>query len=258
MKIKHEAYLFGPFIGSLEYELFRFAPYVIYLKRNEPQTKIIVLTRSSRFDLYGQYPDVLIPLNIENDIIEKQECFSIKEYPLKQYFYISDWFVKKYKNKFNIKDHFYPSILGFRSKIKWQFPRMKMNYDFKPRKKNIEIVNNLSTTSFYNLLDLSWTKDKDKIISELNKDDINYTDLFEIEYMLEDLVDEKYSTKLGCLIEIIKRCKFLTGNLNSPLTHIALLLNKEVISINETLTDDSINLINPMKTNITFKNMEIL
>jgi len=55
-----KAYLFGPFFGELSWEYFRFAPYAIYLKKISPDIKMIVFTRPSRFDLYGQYADILV------------------------------------------------------------------------------------------------------------------------------------------------------------------------------------------------------
>ena len=60
--MKKSIALFGPFIGSLSWEFYRFAPLMIFLKRLYPDKKIAVLTRPERFDLYGQYADYLIPL----------------------------------------------------------------------------------------------------------------------------------------------------------------------------------------------------
>ena len=73
--MKEKAYLFGPFVGSIDWEFYRFAPLAIYLKTIDPDTKIIVLTRSSRFDLYGLHANFLVNLKIPNDIIIDQNCF---------------------------------------------------------------------------------------------------------------------------------------------------------------------------------------
>ena len=61
-----KAVLFGPFLGELSWEFYRFAPYAIYLKKRNPDIKLIVLTRKERFDLYGKHADILIPLRIKN------------------------------------------------------------------------------------------------------------------------------------------------------------------------------------------------
>jgi len=57
---KPKAFLFGPFLGELSWEFYRFAPYAIYLKKHNPDVNIIVLTRKERFDLYGIYADIII------------------------------------------------------------------------------------------------------------------------------------------------------------------------------------------------------
>ena len=84
-----DAYLVGPFVGELIWEFFRFAPYIIHLKKNRPKTKIIVFTRDSRFDLYGQYADILVPLNIPNDLPEKHSYFTIQGLDSDKYVHIS-------------------------------------------------------------------------------------------------------------------------------------------------------------------------
>ena len=48
---KDSAILFGPFSGELSWEFYRFAPYLIYLKRINPDIKTIVYSRAQRIDL---------------------------------------------------------------------------------------------------------------------------------------------------------------------------------------------------------------
>ena len=50
---------------------------------------------------------------------------------------------------------------------------------------------------------------------------------------------------VGCLILYLKECKFVVGNMSSPISKLALLLKIPVISVNETMTYDSISLLNP-------------
>ena len=71
------AMLFGPFIGSLSWELYYFVPYMIYMKKHNPAYETIVYTRSERFDLYGTYGDILVPLRIKNDRNCIQHRFTI-------------------------------------------------------------------------------------------------------------------------------------------------------------------------------------
>ena len=46
----------------------------------------------------------------------------------------------QYKKRYQITEHCYPDLQGWRYKLKWQFPRGKMDYDFKPRHANKQIA----------------------------------------------------------------------------------------------------------------------
>ena len=139
-KRKPKAFLFGPFMGELSWEFYRFAPYAIYLKKFNPDVQIIVLTREERFSLYGIYADILIPLRIKNDDMLIQRQFGSKNYKPEYYDTIKKYFYEKYKKRFDVIDHFCPLIHGWKRKIKWQFPRDKMDYDFQPQGKISDIV----------------------------------------------------------------------------------------------------------------------
>ena len=62
-------YLFGPFIGEVIYELNYFVGHAIYLRKQNPKNKIIVLTRKEHFDLYGKYATTFLPLPLSEDLI---------------------------------------------------------------------------------------------------------------------------------------------------------------------------------------------
>ena len=76
------AVLFGPFVGELYWEAGRFAPMLPYYReqyKNKKNVKFIVLTREDRFDLYGKYADILVPLRVPGDEEKKTpECFRLK------------------------------------------------------------------------------------------------------------------------------------------------------------------------------------
>ena len=100
MLIKPEAYLVGPFIGDLYWECYRFAPYIIHLKKRYPKTKFIVFTRPQSFDLYGQYADVFVPLNLRKDKSYTPNCFGLKGFKIVDYKTLNSFFIKnKKKNK---------------------------------------------------------------------------------------------------------------------------------------------------------------
>lgn len=234
---KVPAYLFGPFVGELYWECFRFAPYAIHLKKLKPKQKLIVFTRPSRFDLYGKYADVFVPLVLKKEDSYKQKCFKLDDFDRANYDALVRFFNKKYNDRHSIEDHYFPDVEEWRYKVKWQFPRDLMDYDFKPRSENEAIVS-------------EYTMDSTGYVLFENGDDIpNYETIFVSDF--KDFCFKKITNKssvIGCLILLIQNADFVVGNLKSFTSKLALLLQIPVISINEEMTTDSINLINPFKT----------
>lgn len=142
---KKDAILLGPFVGELYWETARFAPLLVYLKNKEFYNRditYIILTRQERFDLYGKYADILIPLKIEGDYINKfPNCFGMNNLSQKVYQKITNRFKNKYKERFNIVRHIYPNIIGQKYLNKNQYSKQKMIFDYQPRKENYDIVN---------------------------------------------------------------------------------------------------------------------
>ena len=144
---KDNAILFGPFVGELYWEAGRFAPmlpkmYQNNRKSNKPHPKYIVLTREDRFDLYGKFADILVPLRIPGDYQQKYpECFRLVGFSEIDYQKIAREFKKKYSEKYNIIRHVYPDIRKGKFVQKNQFPQSEMKFTFKPRQQNYDIVN---------------------------------------------------------------------------------------------------------------------
>ena len=141
---KESVILLGPQIGELGWELQRFTPILPYLRKKKYRNKgykFIILTRQERFDLYGQYADILVPLNIPGDY-EKflPNCFRLDNFPVKEYTKIANNFYNKYSERFNIIKHMYPKIKGKLFLKKNQFPQSEMLFDYKPRKKNYALI----------------------------------------------------------------------------------------------------------------------
>jgi hypothetical protein len=237
---KSKAILVGPFIGDLEWEMIRFAPYIIHLKKENPSIKIIVYTRPFRFDLYGKFANILIPLKFRNLDRMKPNCFGLNGLDSKDFSILKDFIYDRYKNRFDIINHIYPHLEIWRKRIKWQFPRDKMDYDFQPRSENKEILDYIDSDSCVFVA----SEDSD-IRRSLNI--LGYSPL--MKHWLEEIVSKKSDCSfLGCLILYLKKCKFTVGNVSSPLCKLSLLLKIPVISINEQMSYDSISLINPFKT----------
>jgi hypothetical protein len=242
--MKQPVYLFGPFVGELSWEFFRFAPFMIYKKKETPNIPAIVFTRNSSFDLYGGYADILVPLKIPNDENLTRDCFRLDSLSVKDYYHIARQFSSQYKRRFEIIKHFYPDIKYWRYKLKWQFPRRQMDYDFQARERNKQIARKL--VKHNNII-------IDNITEEYFKhpEAINSEDLFN---KITNQITDYDSTYLGSLIESLKICRFVVGNLESHLSHLAILLKKPLICVNNKITLDKIGIMNPSKTPIIFAN----
>ncbi len=138
-----ELLLFGPFVGSLLWEYSIFAPYAIFLKKTNSNSELAIFTRSNRFDFYGEYVNYLIPLKFENDIEKYQIFFKSRNLHIDDYEAMIKKIFLMYSKRFDKIIHIYPNINDFFYKIKWQFSRNKMSYEFQPRIKNHEVINNL-------------------------------------------------------------------------------------------------------------------
>ena len=143
MDKKQNAILMGPFVGELYWECGRFAPMLPKFKKTYKNKDVvyIVLTREERFDLYGKYADILVPLRIPGDYKEKTpECFRLKGLKLPGYEELVNQFKNKYKDKYNIIKHVYPNIKKPQFQQKNQFRENQMLYKFAPRKMNYNLV----------------------------------------------------------------------------------------------------------------------
>lgn len=136
---KEKAILFGPVIGEMAWEFMRFSPLIPHYhnKYSKQNVKFIVFTRPDRFDMYGQYADILVPLRIEGDGTKfKADCFRMMGYSVEEYKSLARRFNKKYSKRFEIISHFYPTIDQKKYAQKFQFPKNNMKFKWKPRKEN--------------------------------------------------------------------------------------------------------------------------
>jgi hypothetical protein len=134
----------GPFVGELYWEGGRFAPMLPYMRQRTFKGKdyvYIILSREERFDLYGRNADILVPMRIEGDYINKfPECFRLQNFSVEEYEKLAVNFRKKYSEKYNIIKHVYPNIKKTFFLNKNQFSSDLFLYSYAPRKMNYEIV----------------------------------------------------------------------------------------------------------------------
>ena len=241
LRKKAKAFLVGPFIGELSWEFYRFAPYIIHLKKENPTIKVIVFTRPSRFDLYGLYADILVPLKLSNDKSSAQDCFKIKGISDKKYSLLSKVFTIKYQKQYEVVDHIHPDISKFYYKMKWQYSRNLMDYDFKPRSANAKYIKKYDSN---NLIFYDFNEIHPQCLRKY--DCVGFGNAF-FEELSSDHKNPNLSS-LGCLIELIRKCKFVVSSFDSYIAHLSLLLKTPVIAPNKNITEDKINLLNPLNT----------
>jgi hypothetical protein len=144
MNGKENAILIGPFIGELGWESLRFAPHFLWLKLVkyiDKDVKFIVMTREDRFDLYGSYADIFVPLRIPGDGIKyTANCFKLENFNISNYMELVNKFYNKYSSRYNILEHIYPKIEKTLFAQRGQFQRGQRNYSFLPRKNNKETL----------------------------------------------------------------------------------------------------------------------
>ena len=239
MDKREKAYLFGPFFGEVSWEYFRFAPYMIYLKKQEPEKKFIVLTRASRFDFYGKHADVLVPLNIPDEADYKQVAFKLVGIDDRICEDIIEAFISRYSDNLNIVKHFIPDTSYLRFNLKWQFPRSQMDYDFIPRAFNTSIINH-----FFKKPNMIFLDDDVKVRSAKH----NVIKSYDFMEKIETVIDSRRNSYFGCLIELLKKCDYVVSNISSDIGRLALLLKKPLIYVNRKANSDSISILNPYRT----------
>lgn len=142
--MKPNAVLMGPFVGELYWEGGRFAPMLPYMRKHQfkgKDYKYIILTREERFDLYGKHADILVPLRIEGDYINKHgECFRLQNFSEKEYDSLAVRFKNKYAQNYNIIKHIYPNIRKPHYLNKNQYNPNLFLYNYAPRQKNYDLV----------------------------------------------------------------------------------------------------------------------
>jgi hypothetical protein len=259
-------------VGELYWELARFVPYIIWKKKNEPDTDLIVITRKDRYDLYGQYATKFFPLEIEGDGLDKKaECFRLNKLALEEYDKIINKFYFEIKNEYEIVEKIYPRIESYLFAKMNQFSKDKFLYDYLPRERNKTLIENLvqdikSTViiaprfregisrnwihwkEFYDLIDNSDLKEKFLFVlcgkSPDYIPDSRFIDLNQLE-------QEEDTSLIGLTIELIKKSKLVIGS-QSAIPSLSLLLGTPVLQWGHNRINLMTDEYNPKKTKCSF------
>jgi len=250
-----KAILFGPFVGEFYWEVARFAsilPYYKFKKYKNKDIKYIILTREDRFDLYGQYADVLVPLRIDGDYQNKNpNCFRLDGFEETKYINIANQFKEQYKKQYDIIEHVYPDISKKHFVNKNQFNNKHMMFQFKPRIDNHKLIKNFISNNKPNIIlapryrkgfKRNWNQ-WDKFYDVLSKDKklMNNFNFIITGKPGEYIPDEKNrfydmntinltpnSSLVGLLLNLIEKSNLVFGS-QSAIPNIGLLYKKEVL-----------------------------
>ena len=245
------AFLIGPYLGELSWEILRLAPFVAHMKKvYEKESKIIVLTRSSRFDLHGLNADVLVPLVLQNDREALHDGHGIKGFDISDYDKLVKEVSKRISLKYKIEKHFYFELSEPFRRVKFQtmrgFNRAKLYYNFRPRpgnKRTIDLLVKDITQMIY--VDTNIESEQEK---ELLKNYAVFDNSFFEKVQVDILPDTSF---LGCCMELMKRCKFVIGSLENPVSLLALMLGIPLMIISEKIIrEDEVKMLNPVHTPI--------
>lgn len=273
--MKERAILSGAHIPELGWELLRSCPFTLWtkIKKYDNKVKLIVLTRSDRFDLYGRHADILVPLNIEGDYTKyKPNCFRLDDFPMEQYNNINKVFYDKYSKQYEIIEHIYPKITGKQFLQKDQYPKNQLFTKFKPRFENKKLVDQyISNDKPWIVLSPRYRKGFKRNWNhwETFYDMIYNSDLYEkykfiivgksLEYIpdkknrffdINTIPINKNSSLIGLTISIVYN-SILTIGSQSAIPNLSLLLNTEVLEWGNQKTLHTIT-YNYNKTPITF------
>jgi len=227
---KKKVILSGPFIGDPRWECLYFCGHVLYLVTTE-NLGLVVCTRPDRFDLYGQYADILVPLRFQ----ESESLFNgfaDESVSSSRYHVYAKKFASYYQKKFNVVKHIYPEVSGFSSLVKWQFPRHQVNYSFRPRKKCYRKVRHLLEDT--NVFVSSGYEFMSNQFNVITPNDLNFD--FDLTF-----------SYLGCLIEVLKRSTFSICDISSVEAQLSLLVSVPVVST-KVISEEQLQLINPKDT----------
>lgn len=252
--MKEKAILMGPVIGELFWEFARFSPMLPYYhgKYSNQNIKFIIMTRPDRFDLYGQYSDILVPLRIDGDGEKyKSDCFRIMGYSNDEYMKLVKRFNHQYKKRFDIIDHIYPKLENKQFAQRNQFSKNKMKFKWKPRIENKQIIDSyipndkplvVLAPRYRKGLRRNWPY-WNKLYDLINNSDLMNKFNFVLcgkspDYIPDDKnrfydintisITNDIST-IGLTIESIKR-SILTVGSQSGIPNISMLMEKEVLS----------------------------
>ncbi len=129
---------FGPFVGELGWELFRWSGFIRWFKQKHPNKKIIVATRSGREDLYYGVADKIHTFDIPGDYkSRKPNMYRMDGLPEPEYQKLLNGFTAQHRNALVVEA---PRGTNNRN----VFRRNLQNFRIAPHPDNTALIRNLT------------------------------------------------------------------------------------------------------------------
>lgn len=225
--IKHDEIIFGPFVGELSWELFRWSGFIKWFSKKYPDIRILISTMNDRIDLY-------------NDIFKEIDTFEIEGdrksgYTSNISSFTYNKILEPLKDRYKSLYLFEPIQFGTNRNV---FDLECMDHTYSPRKANSDllesvILNNkdkipiVLTSSQYNESSPAiWGDHNWKLLMELLNNSNEYivfnSGFSELYYKppikFKNIVDLDFydnyafnTSKIGFLIEAIKKSTITVG-----------------------------------------------
>ena len=138
--VKETAILVGPCYGELFWEFFRFAPYVFKNLQLDKISKVVVCTRRDRYDIYGNYADEFISLDIKMGNGFFPDCFRLTGFDEKMRDKFETELFDQVSEKYEIIKHIKPDCSTPNFCNKDQFTMEKRLFSYMPQQNNKNII----------------------------------------------------------------------------------------------------------------------
>jgi hypothetical protein len=131
-------------LGELWWEFANFAPHVIWKRlvqyKGRDDIDFISMTRPDRFDIYGLYSNIFVPLKIDGDGTKyRSNGFRLDGFSEDRYNLLVTYFKEQYVRRYSTIELVYPIVSHKNYVNRHQFSLRKMLFSYLPRSENLKI-----------------------------------------------------------------------------------------------------------------------
>lgn len=237
---RRDRIVFGPFVGELGWEIYRWCGFVRWYIKNNPKKDIVVSTRPGRIEFYTGLGAKIHTFAIEGEYSKyRPNMYTIDWYPATEYHNIIQDIKKKYPKHYIMESRPLQKVKN----VFTIFPPSRTDFNFTPNKANKEIIRMIKEanpnkklitvasrwradltranwrkeywTQLFDILDKSgkYYVITTGVSPSYVKPDVNYKHFFDVEDFLN--TGKKEETSIGLTIEAIKQSDLMVGSVTS-------------------------------------------